>query len=113
MRARGEGRHDVPHMFPCYPLPMTDPHGHHTVARQDLLFAVEMALRKAEHLWPKRSRPGDHDRLKPMARRIVDHLELCGMRCVAKGPAPLHGTLAPRPAPRQDGAADEGDAGNA
>ena len=70
-------------------------------------------MRKAEHLWPKRSRPGDHDRLKPMARRIVDHLELCGMRCVAKGPAPLHGTLAPRPAPRQAGAADEGDAGNA
>ena len=92
--------------------PMTDPHGHHTVAREDLL-AIEMTLRKAEHLWPKRGRRGDHDRLKPMAQRIVDRLELCGMRCVAKGPAPLHGTLAPRSAPRQDGAADEGNAGNA
>ena len=52
---------------------MTDPHDPHTVAREDLLFAVEIALLKAEHLWPKRNRPGDHDRLKPMAQRIVDH----------------------------------------
>ena len=91
---------------------MTDPHDHHTVAREDLLFAVKMALLKAEHLWPKRSRPGDHDRLKPIAQRIVDHLELCGMRCIAKGPAPLHGTLAPRPSPRQGAGADGGDAGH-
>lgn len=89
---------------------MTDPHDHHTVAREDLLFAVKMALFKAEHLWPKRSRPGDHDRLKPIAQRIVDHLELCGIRCIRKCPVPRHGTLAPRPAPQQaNGADDVGD----
>ena len=44
------------------------------------MFAVEMAMRKAERLWPKKRRPGDHDRLRPMALAIVDHIELCGMR---------------------------------
>ena len=38
------------------------------VERSDLLFTVEMALRKAERLWPKKYVPGDHDRLKPVAR---------------------------------------------
>ena len=52
----------------------------------------------ASILWPKRRRP-------------VDYLDLCGMRCIAKGPAPLHGTLAPRPSPRHTPDADEGDAG--
>ena len=94
---------------------MTDPHDHHTVAREDLEFDVKMVLRKARCFWPKRRGTGDQDdaRIKLIATAVVDHLEFCGMRCVAKGPAPLHGTLAPRPVPRQDGAADEGDAGNA
>ncbi len=70
---------------------MTEPQDHHTVAREDLLFTVKMALLKARRLWPKRRGPGDH-------------LALCGVRCVAQGPAPLHGTLAPRPSPRHAGA---------
>ena len=65
---------------------MTEPHGHHTVAREDLLFTVEMVPRSAEHLWPRRRRPGDHDRLRPVASAVVDHLELCGLRCVRKAP---------------------------
>ena len=43
--------------------------------RDDLTFTVHMALRKAEHLWPKRRRPGDHDRLKIVADAVVDHIE--------------------------------------
>ena len=94
---------------------MTDPHDHHTVAREDLEFDVKMALLKARKLWPKRRGPGDHDdaRIALIATAVVDHLALCGIRCVAKGPAPLHGTLAPRPSPRPAGGASGGDAEDA
>ena len=94
---------------------MTEPHDHHTVAREDLEFSVKMALLKARRLWPKRRGPGDHDdvRIELIATAVVEHLELCGIRCVRKGSASPYGTLAPRPAPLQDGGADEGDAGNA
>lgn len=51
------------------------------VSRDELLFDVEMALSKAEKLWPKGPRAGRHDRLKPMAVAVVDHLALCGVRC--------------------------------
>ena len=34
------------------------------IPRDDLLFTVEMALRKASRLWPKKHVPGDHDRLR-------------------------------------------------
>ena len=56
------------------------------VSRDETLFTIEMALFKARRLWPKRREPGDHDRLKPMARAIRDHFELCGMRLVGKVP---------------------------
>ena len=65
------------------------------VPRGDLLFTIEMALWKAERFWPKKRRPGDHDRLKPVARKVIEHLELCGMRCFAKAPAPGHSTPDP------------------
>ncbi len=56
------------------------------VSRDETLFTIEMGLFKARRLWPKRRAPGDHDRLKPMARAICDHIELCGMRLVGKTP---------------------------
>ncbi len=56
------------------------------VSREQLLFAVEMALFQARGLWPKRRDPGDHDRLKPMARAIVDDLERSRIRCVQLPP---------------------------
>ena len=56
------------------------------ISRDDLTFTVHMALPKAEHLWPKRRLPGDHDRLKLVADSVIDHLELCGMRCFRKAP---------------------------
>ena len=62
------------------------------VSRGDLLFTIEMALRKAERAWPKKRVPGDHDRLKPAARRVIEYLELCGIRCFAKPPTRPHGT---------------------
>ena len=89
---------------------MTEPHDHHTVAREDLVFSVKMAILKARRLWPKRRGTGDHDeaRIKIIASAVVEHLELCGIRCIRKGPAPRHGTLAPWPSSREDGE----DAGN-
>lgn len=91
--------------------PMTEPHDHHTVAREDLVFSVKMALRKARHLWPKRRGPGDHDaaRIELIATAVVDHLALCGIRCVRKGPASPYGTLAPRPSRQQANGADAED----
>ena len=65
------------------------------ISRHDLTFTVHMALRKAEHLWPKRRRPGDHDRLKPVADAVVDHIELCGIRCFRR--APERGRTTPDP----------------
>ena len=65
------------------------------ISRDDLTFTVHMALRKAEHLWPKRRRPGDHDRLKLVADAVVDHIELCGNRCFRR--APERGRTTPDP----------------
>ena len=65
------------------------------ITREDLLFTVEMALRKAERLWPKKRLPGDHDRLKPVAAAVVAHMELCGMRCFGKPRGPGHSTPDP------------------
>ena len=79
------------------------------VSRDDLTFTVHMALRKAEHLWPKRRRPGDHDRLKLAAEAVVAHIELCGIRCVRR--APGHGRSTPDPwgaLPELDGRDDDG-----
>ena len=72
----------------------------------DLLFTVEMALCKAERLWPKKHMPGDHVRLKPVARAVVAHLELCGMRCYRRPPAPGHGSPEFSGAPRRSGGKD-------
>ena len=54
------------------------------ISRGDLLFTIEMALRKAKRYWPKKRVPGDHDRLAPVARKVVEHMELCGMRVFGK-----------------------------
>ena len=63
--------------------------------RDTVLFDIEMALKKEQKSWPKRHRPGDHDRLKPMARGILAHLELCGIRFFRKPPGPKHSTPDP------------------
>lgn len=55
------------------------------VSRDELLFDVEMALCKAEKLWPKGRRAGRHDQFKPISAAVVDHLALCGVRCF-RGP---------------------------
>ena len=64
--------------------------GNLPVTTEELVFNVEMALRGASKLWPKRRLPGDHDRLKPMANAIVAHLDLCGIRCCRRPPPPRH-----------------------
>ena len=72
------------------------------VSRDDLLFTVEMALRKASRFWPKKRVPGDHDRLKPVAEAVVAHLELCGMRCFGRAPGRGHSTPDPYGASRRN-----------
>ena len=67
-------------------------HDNRPAPRDTVLFDIEMALRKGEKLWPKRYRPGDHDRLKPMATAILEHLELCGLRFFRKPPRRWHST---------------------
>ena len=65
------------------------------VPRDDLLFTVEMALRKAERFWPKKRLPGDHDRLRPVAERVVAHMELCGLRIFPRPRGRSHSTPDP------------------
>ena len=65
------------------------------VSREDLLFTVEMALRKASKLWPRKRVPGDHDRLQPVARAVIAHIELCGIRCFSRAPGRQHSTPDP------------------
>ena len=79
------------------------------VPRGDLLFTVEMALRKASRFWPKKHMPGDHDRLKPVARAVVEHLELCGMRCYRRRPVAGHSTPDPFGAPGRSGGRERED----
>ena len=65
------------------------------VPRVDLLFNVEMALKKANRVWPRKPAPGDHDRYRPVAKEIVAHLELCGIEFFRKQPSRRHSTSLP------------------
>ena len=73
------------------------------ISRGDLLFTIEMALRKAERYWPKKRVPGDHDRLAPVARKVVEHMELCGMKCFGKPLGRGHSTPDPWGASQERG----------
>ena len=77
------------------------------VSREDLEFSVDMALRKARRLWPKKQAPGDHDNLRPVARAVADHLELSGIRCFRRPRGPGHSTPEPYGALRESGAGDD------
>ncbi len=57
-----------------------------SVSGDDLLFTVEMALRKASRLWPKRHLPDYHNRLNPVAKAVAYRIEHYGMRCFGKSP---------------------------
>lgn len=71
------------------------------VSRYELVFTVEMALREASRLWPKKRTPGDHDRLRPVAESVVTYLERRGMRCV--GREPRNDTFDPFARPEESG----------
>ena len=60
------------------------------IPREDLVFDVEQGLRKARKLWPRERVPGEVDRFRPLAAAIVEHLELCGVRCFREKPRALH-----------------------
>ena len=70
-------------MFLCHDARMSERQDR-PVSRAEMRFVIEMALFKARRLWPRSRVPGDHDRLKPMARAVVDHIELCGMRWIGR-----------------------------
>ena len=61
------------------------------VPRHEFLFDVEQALRKAAKLWPCRRVHGEYNPLRPTANAVVEHLQLCDIRCFCK---PL--TIGPR-----------------
>ena len=79
---------------------MDDDHNR-PISRRDLLFTIEMALRGAERFWPRKRLPGDHDRLRPVAEKVVEHMELCGMKCFGRPRGPGHGTPGPWVGPGQ------------
>ena len=69
--------------FSCHDGVMTN--DLRAVERDDLIFDVERALDKAACLLPRKRRPGDHNPYRLVAREVVEHLELCGLRFF-KGP---------------------------
>ena len=81
-------------MFLFHDRAMAEKHDR-PVSRDDLLFTVEMALRKASRLWPKKRAPGDHDRLRPVATAVVEHMELCGLRVFRRPRGRGHSTPDP------------------
>lgn len=82
------------------------------VSREELLFDVEMALSKAEKLWPKGHRAGRHDRFKPIAAKVVDHLALCGVRCFRRPAIGAASTSDLVPKSREPAVADNSTAGD-
>ncbi len=66
----------------------------HPVDRAALEVTIENALRESRHLWPKTRLPGDHDRHKPIALAVVDHLDLCRMRVFRRPSSPAHTVIA-------------------
>ena len=80
------------------------------VGKDELVFDIEQALRKARKVWPRtRERSyGDVGPLHPAAVAVVEHLELCGIRCYRRPPLePLGTTQGPAEAPRQDDEVNE------
>ena len=65
---------------------------HRLVPSDELVFDVEQALRKVRRVLPRKVEPGSFDPFRPAARAIVEHLELCGIRCWRKPPLAPHGT---------------------
>ena len=60
------------------------------VSKQELLFDVEQALRKASKFWPRRRVPGDDNELRVVAAKVIEHLERCGIRYFRKPPRAWH-----------------------
>lgn len=83
----------------------------HPVSKQALGFDIEMALFKARSLWPStRDRSLDNP-YGAMAKAVVEHLALCGIRCFRISPREGHGTPH-RPYERAEGGAESEDAEN-
>ena len=81
------------------------------VSREDLLPDVEMALRKAERVWPRKRLPGDQHRLRPAALAVVGHLVLCGIRFFRTPPLGAHRTPDPDVPPSGSGGSDNAEDG--
>ena len=59
------------------------------VPRDELEWDVELGLRKARKLLPRKVAPGDFDAYQPAARVVVEYLEQCRIRCFRRAPDPL------------------------
>ena len=68
--------------------------GDRPLARDELVFDVEQALRKGKKLWPRKLPSGHSGSFRPLAEKIVEHLELCGMRWSRRPSSKSHGTPA-------------------
>jgi hypothetical protein len=64
--------------------------GGEPVDKEELVFSVAYALSRAHSLWPKNMPHERTQALKPIARRVLDQLELCGVRWSRKKRAKGH-----------------------
>ena len=71
------------------------------VPRREFLFNVEFALSKAARLWPRKRVYGEDNPYRPVAQRLVEHLELCGIRMFRKK-QPIGHSIPPGPRPSSE-----------
>ena len=62
------------------------------VTKEELVFDVNMGLRKARKLLPRRAEPLGVDPFRLAAQEVVEHLALAGVRCYRGPPGRLHST---------------------
>ena len=58
----------------------------HPIPRDDLLSDIEFALSQSSNYWPKRRRLEDDHPYRPIALKVLEHLQLSGVKCYRKPP---------------------------
>ena len=75
----------------CYAQKMAD--RGEPVDKEELVLSVAYALSRAHRLWPKKMPHERTQALKPIARKVLDHLEMCGVRWSRKKQPKAHKTF--------------------
>ena len=70
------------------------------VPRREFLFDMEFALSKAARLWPRKRVYGEDNPYRLVAQRVIEQLELCGIRVFPQETVPSGTAYRPARGPR-------------